>query len=285
VIDIHTHLTAVVDYYDRDPDLERAAKAVFGYPDPTQRLETYLSSLDDAGVERAVVLPLDCTTAHGCRIYSNELVAEIVRENPRLIGFASVDPNRDDAPSVLQHAVTQLGLRGLKLDPALQAFDLDDPVRAFPLYDLCVDLGIPLLIHCGMSLAPSGRSSRANPLALESGLHAFPGLRVVIAHCGWPWVDEALMLAIRFRGVYLDTAIMYSGAPIDSVGHVLRDVIGLDVVRRSLADRLVFGSGTPRVRARPMVNAIRALGLDAGIEARILRSNAAELLGLEEAGR
>jgi uncharacterized protein len=282
MIDIHTHLTGIVDYLDRDPDLPRAIKTVFGTPGPSQPISTFLAALDTAGIERAVVLPIDCTSAHGCRVYSNELVAEVVAAHPRLIGFASVDPNLEDAQATLRRAVGDLGLAGLKLDPALQGFDIDDRRTAYPVYAACVELGIPILMHCGLSWAPEGRSSRAQPLRLEPVVHDFPDLRVVIAHCGWPWVDEALLLALKYPNVFLDTAVIYSGRPSDSLGHTLRDVIGLDVVRRSLHDKLIFGSNTPRVRPKHMVEAVRALGLDPVLERRIFHDNAAALLGLEE---
>jgi predicted TIM-barrel fold metal-dependent hydrolase len=286
VIDIHTHLTGIVDFFDRDPDLPRAVRSVFGLPNPpAQPMSTFLAALDAAGIDRAVVLPIDCTTAHGCRIYSNELIAEIVAKYPRLIGFASVDPNLDDAPQRLEQAVKSYGLAGLKLDPALQLFDIDDRERAYPVYAMCASLQIPLLIHCGLSWAPLGRSARAHPLRLEAVACDFPELNIIIAHAGWPWVGEALALALKFPNVYLDTAVIYSGTPADSLRHVLADVIGIDVLRRSLRDKVVYGSNAPRTRPKRGVGAVRALGLEPELERRILHDNAAALLHLEEVAR
>jgi hypothetical protein len=62
MIDFHTHLTGIVDFLDRDPDLSRAATQVFGFPDPAQPMTTFLAAMDEAGIDRAVVLPIDCTT-------------------------------------------------------------------------------------------------------------------------------------------------------------------------------------------------------------------------------
>jgi predicted TIM-barrel fold metal-dependent hydrolase len=285
VIDIHTHLTGIVDFMSRDSELPRAVSGVFGYGDPAQPMSTFMAALDEAGIDRAVVLPIDCTTAHGCRVFSNDLIAEIVQAQPRLIGFASVDPNLSDAPEALERAVVDHGLCGLKLDPALQLFDIDDRELAFPVYGRCSELGIPLLIHCGLSWAPLGRSSRAQPLRLEAVVHEFPDLKVIIAHAGWPWVADALMLALKYPNVYLDTAVIYSGTPADSVRHVLADEIGLDVVRRSLHSKILYGSNAPRIRPKRGVAAVRALGLDPVLEGKILHDNAAALLGLEEMHR
>lgn len=279
---MHTHPMAIAELFERDQSLRDAVEGHFGLhlhgsPEP---LEVFLRSLDEAGVDLAVVLPLDCSVAAGCRIVSNEGVAELVADQPRLIGFASVDPNLPGAASSLKSAVQGLGLRGLKLDPSLQMFDIDDEEVAFPVYAACAELGVPMVMHCGLSWSPAGRAARAHPLQLESVVHAFPELRVVIAHCGFPWVDDALMLALTHPNVYLDTAIIYSGTPKDSVRRVLSDRIGLDVINRSLDHQLVFGSDHPRVGIKRMVAAVRSLSLPERIERRIMHENAAELLAL-----
>lgn len=282
MIDIHTHPVDVAELFEADPDLEAAVDGVFGLHGAPQPMATFIAKLDASGIDRAVLLPIDCTSAHGCKILSNEAIAGLVAEYPRLIGFASVDPNLEDAPATLEAAVQTLGLRGLKLDPALQLFDIDDETRAFPVYEACVRLNIPVLMHCGLSWAPKGRSSRSHPIALESVVHEFPELRVVIAHCGFPWVSDALLLALKYPNVYLDTAIIYSGTPTDSLRRVLAQDIGLEVVDRSLHHQIVFGSNFPRVDHKRVVAAVRALGFSEWLENRIFHANAAELLGLEE---
>lgn len=247
-----------------------------------QPIETYFAQLDEAGIDRAVVLPIDCTTAHGCRVISNEQVARLMEMSDRFIGFASVDPSQLDAPQILERAVGEYGLRGLKLDPALQQFDMADRDRAYPVYQTCSELGIPVLIHCGLSWAPKGRAALAHPLQLEQVIHDFPTLAIVIPHFAWPWVNEALMLAIKHRNVYLDTSIIYSGTPPESIHHVLADLVGLDVLDRSLPNQLVFGSNYPRVDPKRIADGIRQLRLRPKLEHRIFHDNAAALLKLEE---
>src|SRR5262249_17281105 len=146
-IDIHTHPVQIEELVRDDPALARAVREVFGLKMPPQPLQTFLLHLDAAGIDRAVLLPIDCTTAHGCVIVSNEQIARLAEAESRFIGFASVDPHLPDAPRVLEHAVTSYGLRGLKLDPALQRFEIDDERHAFPVYARCAELGVPLLIH------------------------------------------------------------------------------------------------------------------------------------------
>ena len=282
LIDIHTHPVQIAELYPDDENLERAVKDVFGLYMEPQPIETYFAQLDEAGIDKAVLLPIDCTSAHGCRVVSNQQVAWLMERSSRLIGFASVDPNDPAAAETLGRDVREYGLKGLKLDPSLQRFDLGDRDKAFPVYAACVELGIPLLVHCGLSWAPRGLAGLANPLGLEEAIQEFPKLRFILAHFGWPWVGEALMLALKHESVYLDTSILYSGTPTEALRHVLADVVGLDVLDQGLRGRVLFGSNYPRVDPKRVVHALRQLGLGPQLQQRILHDNAATLLNLEE---
>jgi uncharacterized protein len=280
MIDFHTHPVMIKELIDSDAALDRNIHTVFGFYFPPQPLECFLLEMDEAGVETAVLLPVDCTTSHGCRIVSNEQVAELVNKTSRFIGFASVDPNLHDAPISLERAVKQLGLRGLKLDPSLQCFDPASQEIAYPLYQACAELDIPLILHCGLSWAPSGMAELAQPIRLERAVRDFPTVNFILAHFAWPWVQEAAMLAIKYPNVFLDTAILYSGTPQDALQHVLAQQVGLDVVERSLYNKVVFGTNYPRVDMRRFARGIRALHLTPATEQAILHENAGRLLKL-----
>jgi predicted TIM-barrel fold metal-dependent hydrolase len=278
MIDFHIHPVQVAELMDLDPGLEHAVRDVFGLYVKPQPVATLLGQMEEAGIDQAVILPLDCSAEHQRTVISNEQVSWLCERHEQLIGFASVDPRDPSAPERLERAVRQQGLRGLKLDPALQRFDLASREHAFPVYECAAELQVPVLIHCGMSFAPKGRASAAHPLALEDVAAEFPGLRIVIAHFGWPWVMEAVMLALKFPNVSLDTSVLYSGTPADSIRHVMSDLIGLDVIDRSLSSQIVFGSNYPRVDPKRMVDGIRRLELPAALERRIFHDNAARLL-------
>jgi predicted TIM-barrel fold metal-dependent hydrolase len=98
VIDFHTHPVMIRELVQEDAQLARAVREVFGLKFPPQPLEVFTREMDEAGVQRAVLLALDCTSAHGCRIPGNEAVAELAGSSDRFIGFASVDPNDKAAP-------------------------------------------------------------------------------------------------------------------------------------------------------------------------------------------
>ncbi len=281
MIDVHTHPVMIRELVERDPRLASAVKEVFGLRFPAQPLEIFLQELNEAEVDRAVLLPIDCRTAHDCTIVSNDQIRELMDGSERFIGFASVDPHVPGAAKELERAVRELGLKGLKLDPSLQRFDPASTKEAFPLYERCLALDVPVMVHCGLSLAPVGVSADSRPIGLEAALMAFPELKLIIPHLGWPYVEEALMLAAKFENVYLDTSAHYGGAPHDTLPHLLLNRIGRHVVESALQFRLLFGSNYPRIDIRRCARAARSLDIAASTRRNLLEDNAVRLLKLE----
>jgi predicted TIM-barrel fold metal-dependent hydrolase len=131
----------------------------------------------------------------------NEYIAAVVRSDPeRFIGFASVNPayrGVDAAVEELERAVTELGLIGLKLYPMYQHWAANDPELAFPIYARAQELGIPVMIHQAGSTRIDAKLELGRPALLDDIGREFRDLRVIIAHCGLPWVDEALYLLTK----------------------------------------------------------------------------------------
>ncbi|NMB61537.1 MAG: amidohydrolase [Chloroflexi bacterium] len=258
-IDFHTHPMMIREIQENDPALSDAIQNVFGLLFPAQPLRVFILEMDAAGIDQCVLLPIDCSSAFSCKIPSNEVVAQLVKKNKRFLGFASVDPNSKTACQDLEFAIKELGLKGLKLDPALQHFSLLDENKIDPIFQLCSSLKVPVLIHCGLSWAPHGLSKLAHPGDLEETIQKHPNTNIVIAHLGWPWVEEAIMLAIKYENVYLDTSVVYSGTPQECLQHVIGTTIGKNVFERNLIRKTIYGSNYPRQDMRRAVRGFNSL--------------------------
>lgn len=261
MIDFHTHPLLVLEMWEKYPVLRHVAQDVFYIRNRPQPLETFLLELDVSKLEKAVLLPIDATTSKGCKIYSNEQIAELCQMSKRFIGFASVDPHNKKAVDELEHAVKELGLRGLKLSPPTQEFFPNDQERAYPIYEKAQYLGIPVIFHAGMSWEPDIKLKYGHPMYLEDVAHDFPELNIVIAHFAWPWVLEAVMLALKYPNVYIDTACLYFDNPKDFISFVMTKQVPLSAIEKSLSHKIVFGSNYPRVEIKNMAKAIREVGL------------------------
>jgi hypothetical protein len=156
------------------------------------------------------------------------------------IGYAFVDPLDEAAPDKLTRQVEECGFRGLKLIATNQWFHAYDQ-RIYPLYERAGDLGIPILIHFGVSIGYTADFRYANPLDLQPVLRDFPGLNFILAHFGAGFFREALLLCYQCENVYLDTSssniwIKYQDHPQN-----LKDVfrISLEAVG---PERIIFGT-------------------------------------------
>jgi predicted TIM-barrel fold metal-dependent hydrolase len=138
----------------------------------------------------------------------NDYVADIVGQAPdRFIGFASVNPvyqGPERAVAELERSVTELGLTGLKLYPMYQNWSPDDREIAFPIFAKAADLGIPVMVHQAGSTRIDARLSLGRPALLDDVGREFRDLVVILAHCGIPWIDEAMFLLTKHPNFYAD---------------------------------------------------------------------------------
>jgi uncharacterized protein len=230
----------------------------------------------------AVVFDIDATSADDSPGVGNDYVAEVQRRFPDvLIGWASVDPWQGRAAiHELERAVTELGLRGLKLHPITQAFFPDDQ-RFYPLWAKAAELGIAVIFHTGHTGvgagAPGGTGLKlkyARPIHLDDVAADFPTLTIIGAHPSWPWQDEMLSVALHKANVYFDLSgwspKYFSPALIQYANTLLQNKVlfGTDFPvispERWLAD---FAAAPFRDEVRPKIlleNARRVLGLGAG---------------------
>ncbi len=176
----------------------------------SERSDDVLRSLDDAGVDVGVLLApflspgFSLDDAESLR-RGNAHLARLVRgHRDRLVGFAVVDPRDPEAPRDLRHAVETLGLSGAKMVPT-GWYPHDADVQ--PVFAEAQRLGIPLLFHSGIFI--DGRSGRFCRPTFFEALRDHPGLKVCLAHLGWPWVDEAIAVGLidRILGVPPDASM------------------------------------------------------------------------------
>ena len=64
-IDFHTHPVLVREMVERYPSLTEAARKLYFIGNNFQPLETFHLEMDLAGIEKAVVLPMDRATSSG----------------------------------------------------------------------------------------------------------------------------------------------------------------------------------------------------------------------------
>lgn len=138
----------------------------------------------------------------------NDYIAGCVALAPdKLIGFASVNPaykGVGHAVEELERAVKELGLSGVKLYPMYQHWSPMDRELAFPVFAKAEDLGIPVMVHQAGSTRIDARMEFARPAMLDDIGREFRDLTVILAHCGIPWIDEAMFMLTKHPNFYTD---------------------------------------------------------------------------------
>jgi len=93
----------------------------------------------------------------------------------------------------------------------------------------------------------------------------------VAAHFGWPWHMELIAIALHKTNVYLDI----SGW---SPRRIPAEVIG--ELRGRLSGQFLWGSDFPFLTPERCLAEFDALGLPEDVQDKVLRANAARILGL-----
>ena len=276
-IDMHVHLPTESFFQTLGPFMEHLRR-YFRSDAGVRDMRVVLEEYSEAGVDKLVLLPINAVKVSGREGDTNELVAEIQRIDPeRLIGFATVDPlSPKKAVEELYHAVNDLGLRGLKLHPQLQCFRPDDE-RVFGVYEVAEELGIPVLLHTGTTGIGAGmeggagiRLDYARPIYVDNVATMFPKLKIVMAHFGWPWHEEALAIALHKANVYIELS---GWAPKHIPEIVIRYADTL------LQDKVLFGTDYPMIRPRRWLEEFKNLRLRDESREKILWRNAEKILG------
>ena len=226
----------------------------------------------------AVLLAWDAETATARPRVPNELVAQACSDHPKaFVGFGSVDPLKGEAAVEELARIAELGLKGVKLHPSLQAFAPDDE-RYWPLYDRCEELGLVVLFHTGTSGIgagqPGGQGIRldyARPIRLDAVAASFPDLQIVAAHFGYPWHLELLAMALHKTNINIDIS---GWAPRYIPIEVMRDLRG------RLQDQFVFGSDYPFIQPKRCLDELTTMEIPENVLHKVLVGNGQRLLGL-----
>lgn len=162
---------------------------------PDATIDRLLRMMDACEIEQAVCFAPFPHQAAGHGIEPNAWLAGALSDQPRLIGFGTIDPTRDDTAAQVARCA-DLGMLGLKLHPNAQKFDIlsDRPLDA---YAEAQKRKLFLSFHTGV------HRFRLLPTALlrfDEIAWKFPDLRFSLEHVGgYHFFNEAL--AVIFNHV------------------------------------------------------------------------------------
>ena len=188
-------------------DIDKIADAMYGL-DPYKRkymykmlksltksvsIDDYIASMDKYNIDKAVIVSFNVKTAYDVILVSNDDVANLVKLHPnRLIGFAGVDPPASDAMDQLDYAISSLGLKGVKIVPPVQKFDISDK-KYDPLWRKMVDLNVPLWTHGGHQVSTGGSIAKyGHPMLIDEIAMRNEDLTIIMSGGDHNYFDKRL---------------------------------------------------------------------------------------------
>ncbi|GAC1629340.1 MAG: amidohydrolase family protein [Chloroflexota bacterium] len=242
IVDAHAHVDEVPE---------------FGWIDPPEKL---IPLIDDAGIQKAIIMSY--TEAPAVNPNSLTYIADAVARYPdRFVGFARIHPGYGDkAIALLDRAITQMGMKGLKLHPVgtLAHPGNEGSVR---LIRRAARYGAPTLFHCG-------DEPLTTPLEIAEAARKVPEASIILGHMGGYFhVDEAISVAEQYDNIFLETSAVPYPQKI------------AEAVQRVGAARVIFGSDGPGCNPALEVEKVRMAGLSPADEELVFGGN---ILGLLE---
>ena len=240
VIDSHAH----VDEYE-----------AFGWFDPP---EVLIGLLDEAGIEQAVVM----TYADAPVLKPDALryLHDACRKYPdRLVPYARINPHAANAAALLEEAIVDLGMKGLKIhqESVTAAAHHDSVVRVVK---KAAEFDAPALFH-------SGDEPLSLPWQFAGLAERAPEATIVLAHMGgYHHTEDAIRLCEKYENLLLDT----SACPYP---HEIKRAIEL-----LGAHRVLFGSDGPGCNPGLELRKIERLNLSQSDLRLVLHDNIASLL-------
>ena len=278
-IDMHVHLPTPSFLEAAIQPYHKPAEKFFRTSVPVRAMDEVARLYEELDIV-GVLLAWDAETATKLKPLSNDEVSEIVGRYPKqFIGFASVDPWKGERAVVeIERAITELGLKGAKFHPGIQAFYPHDK-QFYKLYETISALGVPALFHTGTSGLGAGmpggmgiKLDYTRPIWLDHVAADFPQLTVIGAHPSWPWHEEMLAILAHKANVYMDL----SGWAPKYIPKMI-----WDEARKRLQDKILFGSDYPFINPQRWLEEFEAMeGFSPQAREKILHGNAIRILKL-----
>lgn len=227
-----------------------------------------VARLRTEGVEAVWSLPYahKAGVADGLNEASALTARQFTGEVFTVVGGATVHPADNDPAGVVHRAVTELGLRVLKLHCSVGGFTVDDAGLA-PALLAAEEHAMPTVVHLGHNSNGLTESHEMESISRVCGRH--PHLPVVLAHFGHHSAHAAMHLFDIHLNFHADLTPVVTAAP--------------DITREMLhpwTDRILFGSDTPNtaVSVTEHLAWLRTFGLDDAAFSAVTGGNARRLV-------
>ena len=179
------------------------------------------------------------------------------------MGFATLHQDMEDAEREILR-VKKMGLRGIKLHPDFQKFEIDDE-KMFPTYKILEREKLPILFHTG-----DKRYDFSGPRHLIKIMERFPDLVCIGAHFGGYSEWKEAEMYPKSKNLFFDTSSSLDVLPTDGA---------LALISHFGVEQFMFGTDYPMWTPSEEIEKVLALGLSEADYEKIFHANFERLFG------
>lgn len=233
--------------------------------------ELLYAEMDEAGVTLGVMTGRQSPDMG--HVSNDDLMAIAAEQPGRFVGIAGLDgSNPAAAIAEIERTVVKGNLLGAGMEPGCGEIPMYvDDARLYPIYQYCMERGIPMFLMGGGGNGPD--LSFSNPEHIDRVCRDFPRLAVVNMHGSYPWVPQVLFSCMCRPNMYLAPDMYMYNMP-GAQDYVV-------AANSFLSERFLFGSGYPYIPLKRAVDLFLAMPFEEAILPNILYKNMARVLGLK----
>lgn len=210
------------------------------------------------------------------------------KANPeRIISGIEFSPTMNIPVDTFRKWITQNRLKVMgELVGQYDGITLSDPVME-PYLALAEEFDVPVSVHVGpgppgiaYAGSPNYRAKFHSALVIEEALLKHPHLRVIVAHAGWPMIDDMIAMLYVHPQVYVDLGILCYAYPKKDFYYYLQRLVD-----SGFEKRICFGSDQmiwPQAIVTGIETINKATFLSAKQKRDIFYNNAARFLRLDK---
>lgn len=251
---------------------ELKCKVELAWGDGYESADDMIAAMDAAGIQTVLATDLLAWSYRRQTRFARDMREEIrdlsQRYPGRVHGLADYDPFRiRESLEEVEDAVSQ-GFKGVYIH--IYGYDIPlDHRKMYPLYALCEGLEVPVSMQVGHVLEAMP-SEHGRPMQLDRIACDFPNLTLVGTHTGWPWVEEAVAVSVKWPNVYLSTSAWLPSRISQEFLHFLRSRTG--------SQKVLFG--TNGLDWERYLSDFHELGLSEEVLERVLVENPRRVFGI-----
>lgn len=235
-------------------------------------IEDYIRDFESAGISKVLFTGRDIETTAQWKV-TNDYVADVCKQYPnKVYGFAGIDPLKGgNAVKEIFRSVRNLGLKGVSIDPFAAGLYPND-AKMYPIYEICVELDVPIILTLGPLPMPGFYRSYGSPVPVDVVATDFPDLKIVCSHSIWPFVYEMMSIAFRHENVYVETSVYQFLPGAELMWQAANNI---------LMDKMIFATGHPFAPFKETVERFKKIPLSEEAFKKVTYENAARLLKID----